>query len=92
LAATLEGPEVASALGTEELVRSDAERHDDEERVHDALASARAGHRQALELALFSGLSHAEIANHLGQPVGTIKTWIRRGLTSLRTSLAQHTP
>jgi RNA polymerase sigma-70 factor (ECF subfamily) len=87
---TLDEPSAASALRIEETVRSDAERTDDEEQVRDALANSHRGHRQALELALFSGLSHAEIARHMGQPVGTIKTWIRRGLTGLRASLSEH--
>lgn len=40
--------------------------------------------RQSIALAYLHGLSHSELANHLDQPLGTIKTWIRRGLEKLR--------
>ena len=36
--------------------------------------------RQSIALAFLYGLSHAEVAAHLRQPVGTVKSWIRRGL------------
>lgn len=42
------------------------------------------GHyRQALTLAYRTGLSHSEIATHLGVPLGTAKSWVRRGLEEL---------
>jgi RNA polymerase sigma factor (sigma-70 family) len=43
--------------------------------------------RQALRLAYDHGLSHSQIAAHLGRPLGTIKTVIRNGLGSIRASL-----
>ena len=39
--------------------------------------------RQSIALAFLHGLSHAEVARHLEQPVGTVKSWIRRGLQRL---------
>lgn len=65
-----------------------AEAREDSERLHGALASAPATQRRALELALFSEMTHAEIAQCLEQPVGTVKSWIRRGLIELRTTFA----
>jgi RNA polymerase sigma-70 factor (ECF subfamily) len=44
-------------------------------------------HRQAIALAFFDGLSHAELAQHLREPLGTVKTWVRRGLARLKTCL-----
>ena len=43
--------------------------------------------RQSLALAFYQGLSHAEVAEHLGQPLGTVKSWVRRGLMALRECL-----
>lgn len=40
--------------------------------------------RSSLALAYYQGYSHAEVAEHLSQPLGTVKSWVRRGLLSLR--------
>lgn len=40
--------------------------------------------RQALVLAYHHGLSHGDLAAHLAKPLGTVKTWVRRGLENLR--------
>ena len=51
------------------------------------LGALEARQRQAIALAFFDGLSHAELAQHLRQPLGTVKTWVRRGLARLRSCL-----
>jgi RNA polymerase sigma-70 factor (ECF subfamily) len=45
-------------------------------------------HRQAIALAFFHDLSHSDVASQMTLPIGTIKTWIRRGLERLRTCLS----
>ena len=43
--------------------------------------------RQSLALAYFDGLSHAEIAHRMAQPLGTVKSWVRRALQALKPCL-----
>jgi len=43
--------------------------------------------RQSVALAFFDGLSHAEVAEQLKQPLGTVKSWVRRALLSLKSCL-----
>jgi RNA polymerase sigma-70 factor (ECF subfamily) len=51
------------------------------------LARLDAGQRQAIAFSYFQGLSHSELAANLQVPIGTVKTWIRRGLEKLRRCL-----
>jgi RNA polymerase sigma-70 factor (ECF subfamily) len=62
----------------------EAERSQAMERVRGALGGMPPAQRSALEMAYFEGLSHSEIAEKTGEPLGTIKTRIRTGLLSLR--------
>jgi RNA polymerase sigma factor (sigma-70 family) len=43
--------------------------------------------RQSVAMAFFDGLSHAEVAEQLKQPLGTVKSWVRRALLSLKSCL-----
>jgi RNA polymerase sigma factor (sigma-70 family) len=43
--------------------------------------------RQSVALAFYDGLSHAEVADKMGQPLGTVKSWVRRALLSLKSCL-----
>jgi RNA polymerase sigma-70 factor (ECF subfamily) len=43
--------------------------------------------RQSVALAFFDGLSHAEVAEQMRQPLGTVKSWVRRALMSLKSCL-----
>lgn len=45
------------------------------------------GQRDSLKLAYFDGCSHEEVASTLQAPLGTIKSWVRRGLQGLKRCL-----
>jgi RNA polymerase sigma-70 factor (ECF subfamily) len=47
------------------------------------------GPRQSLALAYYQGLSHSEISAHMGAPIGSVKSWVRRGLMKLKSCLAK---
>jgi RNA polymerase sigma-70 factor (ECF subfamily) len=58
------------------------------ESVHAALAGLPDEQREAVQLAFFRGLTHSEIAQELGIPMGTVKTRLRLAFGKLRVALA----
>ena len=66
---------------------ADDERIADRMLVADGLAKLPSRARSVIRLGYFEGLTHHEIASRTGLPVGTVKSDIRRGLTSIRSHL-----
>ena len=73
---------------------------DDAPSAHDRLDSERQAHaltrcldtldgqqRQSISVAYFQGLSCSELAEHMAAPLGSVKSWIRRGMERLRRCL-----
>ena len=58
-------------------------------RVRGALDRLNENQRHVIELAYFEGLSQSEMAERMGQPLGTVKTWVRTALKNLRQELAE---
>ena len=57
---------------------------EDHERVRLCIEQLQNEHRRTIRLAFFDGLSHSQLAERIGAPLGTVKSWIRRGLASLK--------
>lgn len=56
----------------------------DSAQIHRCLGTLNDNQRQCLELSYFDGLTHQGLSEKLDVPLGTIKTWIRRGLMRLK--------
>lgn len=56
-------------------------------RLRGCLQKLEPSQRQAIALAFYDGLTHTELAEHLQQPLGTVKAWVRRGLERLKPCL-----
>jgi RNA polymerase sigma-70 factor (ECF subfamily) len=65
-----------------EVLNSDKAR-----RLRKAMEKLTTNQRDAIELAYFEGLSQTEMAERMGQPLGTVKTWVRTALKHLREEL-----
>lgn len=61
-------------------------------RIRGALEKLNPNQRNVIELAYFEGLSQTEMADRMGQPLGTVKTWVRTALKSLREELGAAVP
>lgn len=61
-----------------------AERDADARRLKGCLDELQPMQRNAVCLAYLNGLTHEEVAGTLAAPLGTVKSWVRRGLESLR--------
>ena len=82
---SLEGTAEPAVAGAEE----DAFLHLQRERVQTALRHLPDAQREALELAYYGGFSQSELAERLGQPLGTIKSRMFGGLSRMRELLAE---
>jgi len=56
-------------------------------RIRGCLETLQPSYRQSLALAFYHGLSHAEIARQLHAPLGSVKSWVRRGLERIKQCL-----
>jgi len=68
---------------------SDLLTRDREMRVRKAVDKLNENQRHVIELAYFEGLSQTEMAERMGQPLGTVKTWVRTALKNLREELGE---
>jgi len=73
-----------ASQATDALVQAD-----DARALARCMSTLEGAHRQAIGMAYLHDLSHSEISHRLNLPVGTVKTWIRRGLERLKACLAK---
>lgn len=60
----------------------------DAKRISRIINRFRPAQRQVINLSIYGGMSHSEIAARTGMPIGTVKTYIRRGFERVRKSFA----
>jgi RNA polymerase sigma-70 factor (ECF subfamily) len=78
-------PEKLLEDGSDEAIPLEKLQNTEEgKRLSDCLEQLKSQQRQIIALAYLKGLTHDELAAQTGTPLGTIKTWIRRGLQQLR--------
>lgn len=64
-----------------------AESLDEGERLHRCLEELDTRRRSLIRIAFFEGSTYEELAQRVGSPLGSVKSWIRRGLMQLRACL-----
>ncbi|RIV84991.1 sigma-70 family RNA polymerase sigma factor [Aurantiacibacter zhengii] len=74
-------PEIADESPDADKMLCDAE---ESERLKECLDTLQQDHRRCIRMAFFRGFTHSELASRLKVPLGTMKSWIRRGLVSLK--------
>jgi RNA polymerase sigma factor (sigma-70 family) len=72
-----------SALGPLERLSQVAEAR----AISDCMQTLTPSQRQSLALAFYDGLSHSQVAERMQQPLGTVKSWVRRALAGLKDCL-----
>ena len=78
-------------VGVEEADRAavytEADAFESARRVRAAMGRLVPNHLRVIELSYFEGLSQVEVAERMGAPLGTVKSWVRMALRSLRQEL-----
>jgi RNA polymerase sigma-70 factor (ECF subfamily) len=77
-------PELLDTPSNEHSALTNVMRGEDGKRLTDCLNRLEEARRQMVVLAYCDGLSRDELAEKYGQPVNTIKTWLRRSLAQLK--------
>ncbi|MGB3165155.1 MAG: sigma-70 family RNA polymerase sigma factor [Alteraurantiacibacter sp.] len=74
-------PEIADEAPDADTMLCDIE---DSKRLRECMDGLQEDHRRSIRMAFFRGFTHAELSERLDVPLGTMKSWIRRGLASLK--------
>ena len=79
--------EVLDFPDPDKLASDQVELSEDLQRLEDCLGKLDPERREAIRLAYLDGLSRKDLAERFNLPVGTIKTWLHRGLKQLKDCL-----
>jgi len=79
---------VTPELETDALISNAVERLATESRLRACLENLDTQKRQSVLLSYVTGFSHGEIAGHMGVPLGTAKSWVKRGMAALKECMA----
>lgn len=80
--------EITPEAETESIISDAVERLATESRLRSCLERLEPEKRECVLLSYVTGFSHGEIAGRLGIPLGTAKSWVKRGLTALQECMA----
>jgi RNA polymerase sigma-70 factor (ECF subfamily) len=87
--ASSEREESLPGVGPRHDVAEEVVDNDERDRVREALGELTDLQRESIELAYFGGMTYREVAEHLGAPLGTVKTRMRDGLARIRAIMEQ---
>ncbi|WDE01612.1 sigma-70 family RNA polymerase sigma factor [Thalassomonas actiniarum] len=81
---------VSNKLGSQHGVHNfeDEFCYEENSKLADCMQALEQQQKQAIHLAYFKGLSHHEVVQYIHSPLGTVKSWIRRGLLQLQRCLS----
>jgi RNA polymerase sigma-70 factor (ECF subfamily) len=85
--AAVDGEEGGTDIADESTRDAELVSKAEERALEDCMQRLNDGQQRSLKLAYFDGCTHEEIAASIGSPVGTVKSWVRRGLESLKRCL-----
>lgn len=88
----IRGAEVAEPVDPDPLPLDRLQATREGEALHRCLAEVEPARRHLVVLAFVEGLTHSEVAARVRQPLGTVKSSIRRALLALRSCLGEPTP
>lgn len=89
ISSEIEPDEILNTIADEtENVEYRAQMSQFRERAAQAMTGLSTGERNSIALAYFEGLSITEVAAHQGVPLGTAKSWVRRGLLKMKDELS----
>jgi RNA polymerase sigma-70 factor (ECF subfamily) len=88
----VQGAEIAEPVDPDPLPLERLQASRDGEALHRCLGEVEPARRNLVVLAFVEGLTHSEVAARVKQPLGTVKSSIRRALLALRSCLGEVTP